>query len=107
MPRGFGKGRSPSRFSFSYEDYASLLGCSTESIRKHAQRGNFDPRDLISVLEFIHIRLARQKDAQIMTEQAKRLRSLRESILDSLGPLSEEEEKVKKEIGYGRGNNAF
>ncbi len=55
--RQFGKGRSPSKFSFTYEDFASVLGCSTAAVRKHAQRGNFDPNDLISILEFIQHRL--------------------------------------------------
>lgn len=57
MPKGFGKGRSPTKFSFTYEDYASLVGCSPEAVRKHAQRGNFDPSDLLSVLEFVRDRL--------------------------------------------------
>ena len=55
--RGFGKGRSPTKFSFTYEDYAEMLGCSVESVRKHAQRGNFDPCDLVSVMEFVNDRL--------------------------------------------------
>ncbi len=55
--RGFGKGRSPTKFSFTYEDYAGMLGCSVEAVRKHAQRGNFDPGDLVSVMEFVQSRL--------------------------------------------------
>jgi hypothetical protein len=55
--RGFGKGRSPTKFSFTYEDYAEMLGCSIEAVRKHAQRGNFDPDNLVSVLEFVQTRL--------------------------------------------------
>ena len=55
--RGFGKGKSPKKFSFTYEDYAGMLGCSVEAVRKHAQRGNFDPGDLVSVLEFVNGRL--------------------------------------------------
>jgi len=55
--RGFGKGRSPTKFSFTYEDYADMLGCSVEAVRKHAQRGNFDPGDLVSVMEFVQGRL--------------------------------------------------
>lgn len=51
--KGFGKGRGPSKFSFTYEDYSVLSGLSIEAVRKHAQRGNFDPKDLISVLEFV------------------------------------------------------
>ena len=58
--KGFGKGRSPTKFSFTYEDYAGLAGLSTEAVRKHAQRGNFDPEDLVSVLEFIQERLKRR-----------------------------------------------
>ena len=55
--KGFGEGRSPTRFSFTYEDFAQVFGCSVAAARKHAQRGNFDPRDLISILEFIQRRL--------------------------------------------------
>lgn len=55
--RVFGAGRSPTKFSFTYEDYAEILGCSVQAARKHAQRGNFDPKDLVSVLEFISRRL--------------------------------------------------
>ena len=55
--RGFGKGRSPTKFSFTYEDLADASGCSIAAVRKHAQRGNFDPSDLISVLEFLQQRL--------------------------------------------------
>jgi uncharacterized protein YjcR len=53
----FGKGRSPTRFSFTYEDIADAYGCSVAAVRKHAQRGKFDPSDLVSVLEFIQHRL--------------------------------------------------
>jgi hypothetical protein len=59
MQRGYGKGRSPSRFSYSYEDLSKLLGCSVAAVRKHAQRGNFDPNSLPSVLEFVKDRLQR------------------------------------------------
>ncbi len=55
--RGFGKGRSSTKFSFTYEDYAGMLGCSVEAVRKHAQRGNFDPGNLVSVMEFVQSRL--------------------------------------------------
>ena len=58
MPRGFGKGRSPKKFSFTFEDYARLSGLSSAAVRKHAQRGRFDPSDLVSVLEFVRDRLA-------------------------------------------------
>lgn len=56
-----GKGRAPTRFSFTYEDYAEILGCSIEAARKHAQRGNFDPSDLLSVLEFVRDRLSKDE----------------------------------------------
>jgi hypothetical protein len=55
--RGFGKGKSRKKFSFTYEDYSQIIGCSVEAARKHAQRGHFDPSDLVSVLEFIKDRL--------------------------------------------------
>lgn len=51
--KGFGKGRSPTRFSFTYADLAEVIGCSPAAARKHAQRGNFDPRSLVSILEFV------------------------------------------------------
>jgi len=55
--KGFGEGRSPTRFSFTYEDFAQALGISIEAARKHAQRGNFDPNNLMSILEFIQLKL--------------------------------------------------
>jgi hypothetical protein len=66
--RAFGEGRSPTKFSFTYEDYAELLGCSVQATRKHAQRGNFDPKDLVSVLEFIGKRL--KSGPPIRTDEA-------------------------------------
>ena len=57
--KGFGEGKSPARFSFTYSDLAQALGCSTEAARKHAQRGNFDPHSLLSVLEFIQVKLSK------------------------------------------------
>lgn len=57
MSKGYGKGRSPTRFSYTYENIAEILGCSVQAARKHAQRGNFDPKNLLSVLEFIKTRL--------------------------------------------------
>jgi len=59
--KGFGEGRSPTRFSFTYEDFAQALGCSIEAARKHAQRGNFDPNNLMSVLEFIQHKLSKNE----------------------------------------------
>lgn len=59
--KAFGKGRSPAKFSFTYEDIAQARGCSTEAARKHAQRGSFDPHDLMSVLEFINVKLGRKE----------------------------------------------
>jgi len=55
--RKFGEGRSSTRFSFTYEDFADVFGCSVEAARKHAQRGNYNPSDLVSILEFVHQRL--------------------------------------------------
>lgn len=62
--RGYGKGRSPTKFSYTYEDVASLIGCSIQAARKHAQRGNFDPTDLLSVLEFVRDQLQGQQPLQ-------------------------------------------
>jgi len=71
--RGFGEGRSPTRFSFTYEDIAQAMGCSIEAARKHAQRGNFDPKSLMSVLEFIQVKLTKENgdSLQSLVEQAR------------------------------------
>jgi hypothetical protein len=71
--KGFGEGRSPTRFSFTYEDFAQAMGCSIEAARKHAQRGNFDPKNLMSVLEFIQVKLTKVDDLslQSLVEQAR------------------------------------
>lgn len=61
--RGFGKGRSPRKFSYTYEDLASVFGLTVEAARKHAQRGNYDPEDLISILEFLNRRLQQPSDS--------------------------------------------
>lgn len=61
--KAFGQGRSPTRFSFTYEDVADAAGCSTGAARKHAQRGNFNPNDLVSILEFIQERLHKSGDS--------------------------------------------
>jgi hypothetical protein len=71
----FGQGRSPSRFSYTYEDFASVLGCSTAAIRKHAQRGNFDPNDLVSVLEFIQLRLKGEVSLAEVVKETRRAAS--------------------------------
>lgn len=71
--KGFGKGRSPTRFSFTYEDFAQAMGCSIEAARKHAQRGNFNPKDLMSVLEFIQTKLTKNGEDSLkaLVEQAR------------------------------------
>jgi len=70
--RGFGEGRSPTKFSFTYEDLAEAAGCSIAAARKHAQRGNFDPNDLLSVLEFIQIRLTKNgSDLSLLVKEAR------------------------------------
>jgi hypothetical protein len=71
--KGFGEGRSPTRFSFTYEDFAQAMGCSIEAARKHAQRGNFDPKNLMSVLEFIQVKLTKDNGSslQALVEQAR------------------------------------
>lgn len=73
LKKRFGQGRSPSKFSFTYEDFASLLGCSTAAARKHAQRGHFDPNDLISVLEFIQHRLKGDMSLADVVAEARRV----------------------------------
>lgn len=55
-----GRGRSTTKFSYTYEDISKVLNCSAMAVRKHAQRGNFNPKDLVSVLEFIHKRLEQE-----------------------------------------------
>lgn len=63
--KGFGEGRSPTRFSFTYEDVAQALGCSIQAARKHAQRGNYDPNNLMSILEFIQHKLSKQGGSEL------------------------------------------
>ena len=70
--RGFGKGRSPTKFSFTYEDYAGIFGCSAAAVRKHAQRGNFDPNDLVSILEFIQRRLKGDASLSDLVAEARK-----------------------------------
>ena len=74
--RGFGEGRSPTKFSYTYEDVANALGCSVQAARKHAQRGNFDPNDLLSVLEFLNERLQKPGRAAGLTALSERVREL-------------------------------
>lgn len=69
--RGFGKGRSPTKFYYRYEDIAALAGTSVAAARKHAQRGNFDPNSLPSILEFVKDRLA--KDRRLEDKKAQDL----------------------------------
>lgn len=57
MPNEFGKGKSAKRFSFTYNNLAEAIGMSVGAVKKHAQRGNFNPQDLLSVLEFINKKL--------------------------------------------------
>ncbi len=70
-PRGYGRGRSPKKFFYSYEDIAQLTGTSVQAARKHAQRGNFNPNSLLSILEFVRDKL-------------------------SVSPLTEQSDKTKK-----------
>jgi len=70
--KGFGEGRSPTKFSFTYGDLAEAAGCSIAAARKHAQRGNFDPNDLLSVLEFIQVRLTKNGNGlELLVEEAR------------------------------------
>lgn len=65
--KAFGKGRSPTRFSFTYEDFAQAMGCSIEAARKHAQRGNYNPKDLMSILEFVQTKLSKDSGDSLQT----------------------------------------
>ena len=69
----FGKGRSPTKFYFGYGEIAEAIGCSIASARKHAQRGNFNPNDLMSVLEFIQVKLTKDSpdSLQMLVDQAR------------------------------------
>lgn len=71
--KAFGKGRSPTRFSFTYEDFAQAMGCSIEAARKHAQRGNYNPKDLMSILEFVQAKLSKENgdSLQALVEKAR------------------------------------
>lgn len=71
MAKGFGKGRSPTKFSFTFEDYARLAGLSPAAVRKHAQRGKFNPSDLVSVLEFVRDRLTPGEPLEESTESTQ------------------------------------
>jgi hypothetical protein len=72
--KGFGRGRSLTRFSFTYEDLSQITNLSLESLRKRAQRGTFNPRNLISVLEFIN-------------KRQKKLGKLEETVSDLKYPI--------------------
>lgn len=71
--KAFGKGRSPTRFSFTYEDFAQAMGCSIEAARKHAQRGNYNPKDLMSILEFVQTKLSKDNgdSLSVLAEKAR------------------------------------
>lgn len=69
----FGAGKYPKKFSYTYGDLSQILGCSIEATKKHAQRGHFDPKDLISVLEFIHERLSSKENKAKLEEGAEKL----------------------------------
>ena len=72
--RKFGGGRYPTKFHYNYQDLAEAIGCSVEAVRKHAQRGNFDPDSLVSILEFIKLKLkdrldeSKSDDKQLMEQ---------------------------------------
>ena len=71
--KAFGQGRSPTRFSFTYEDVAEVAGCSIEAARKHAQRGNYDPNNLLSILEFIQVRLSKSgSDLSLLVSEGRK-----------------------------------
>ena len=53
----FGQGRSATKFSYTYEDISKLANMTPGAVQKHVQRGNLDPKNLVSVLEFIKSRL--------------------------------------------------
>jgi hypothetical protein len=74
-PAKFGGGRYPAKFTYGYGDVAEAIGCSIQAARKHAQRGSFDPRNLISVLEFIQNRLDKNKDLHEIIKQARAIAS--------------------------------
>jgi hypothetical protein len=68
LPKG--KGKSPKKFTFTFSSYAEVLGLSEEAVRKHSQRGNFDPGDLLSVLEFIGKKL--KPENKLTEEKSKK-----------------------------------
>ncbi len=71
--RGFGKGRSPTKFSYTYEDISKLVGCSPAAARKHAQRGHFNPNDLLSVLEFVRDRFNAETSQDMVSADSLQL----------------------------------
>jgi len=58
----YGKGRSPTKFSYGYKDLAKLINCSVGAAKKHAQRGSFNPHYLMSVLAFIQTKLEQHQE---------------------------------------------
>lgn len=46
-------GRIPTRFAYTYADYARLYGVTTETVRNWVSIGKFDPADLRSVLALL------------------------------------------------------
>jgi hypothetical protein len=73
MSKGFGKGKSAKKFSFTYEDLARVMGCSVQAVRKRVQREDFDPYDLVSVLEYVRDGLKRDKQDSAQTHALPRL----------------------------------
>lgn len=50
------KGRQPTKFYFTYQDIADIVGLDVETVRKYSRDGAFDPNDLKSVVKFIESR---------------------------------------------------
>jgi hypothetical protein len=51
------QGKKPKKFHYTYQDIADEVGLAQRTIRKYAQQGLFNPNDLLSVVEFISVRL--------------------------------------------------
>jgi hypothetical protein len=50
---GGSRGRSPHKFTYTYQDIASTAGLSLQTVWKYARTKKFDPKSLESVVSFI------------------------------------------------------
>ena len=102
MSKGFGKGRSATKFHYGYEQIAELANCSKGSVQKHAQRGHFDPADLLSVLRFIGERLQPTKGQDEEDQEEKK-----EARQQTRANEKEKDNEEEKEKNYMKRSGLF